>query len=134
MRSQEAELDQDIAAFLAAMAFTESGVHCPLPDPANYYWPGTPNRRGGEIDWWQCAMLLQMYTGEQVRGMVAVLPETFTALPSTLLRKDQQRLVHRVRSIERDTSQWGRDHKAECGPQVCGYVPEATDNTPTTPT
>ncbi|MCX4776052.1 hypothetical protein [Streptomyces sp. NBC_01264] len=81
------------------------GVHYLLPDPANYYWPGTPNSEGGEIDWWQCTMLLQMSDGEQVGSMVAVLPETFTALPSTLLRKEQLRLVHRVRSIERDTSQ-----------------------------
>lgn len=42
------------------------GVHYLLPDPATYYWPGTPNARGGEIDWWQCTMLLQMYNGEQV--------------------------------------------------------------------
>lgn len=77
-------------------------------------------------------MLLQMYKGEQVRGMVAVLPETFTALPPTLLRKDQPRLVHSVRSIERDTSQRGRDHKAACAPQVCGYAPEAAASTPTT--
>ncbi|MEU4066525.1 hypothetical protein AB0F25_29785 [Streptomyces wedmorensis] len=108
------------------------GVHYLLPDPASYYWPGSPNADGGEIDWWQCTMLLQMRNGEQVGGMVAVLPETFTALPSTLPRKKQLRLVHRVRSIERDTSQWGRDHKAECAPQVCGYVPEATGNAPTT--
>ncbi|MEU3098751.1 hypothetical protein ABZ690_29370 [Streptomyces sp. NPDC006967] len=108
------------------------GVHYLLPDPATYYWPGTPNARGGEIDWWQCPMLLQMYNGEQVSSMVAVLPETFAALPSTLLRKDQPRLVHRVRSIERDTSQWGRDYKAECAPQLCGYFPEVSDNTPTT--
>ena len=108
------------------------GVHYLLPDPADFYWPGNANGRGGKIDWWQCTMLLQMYDGEQVSGMVAVLPETFTALSSTLLRKDQLRLVHRVRSIERDTSQWGRDHKAECAPQLCGYVSEATDNAPTT--
>ncbi|MFB6559405.1 hypothetical protein ACFCYH_11010 [Streptomyces sp. NPDC056400] len=108
------------------------GVHYLLPDPAHYYWPGSPNARGGVIDGWQCTMLLRMCNGEQVAGMVAVLPETFAALPSTLLRKDQLRLVHRVRSIERDTSQWGRDHEAECAPQLCGYVPEATDNAPTT--
>ncbi|MDI9888114.1 hypothetical protein QMZ92_28035 [Streptomyces sp. HNM0645] len=108
------------------------GVHDLLPVPANCYWLGTPNARGDETGWWQCTMLLQMYDGEQVGGMVAVLPGTFTALPSTSLRKDQLRLVHRVRSIEREHLPWGRDHKAECAPQLCGYVPEATDDAPTT--
>ncbi|MFI8387056.1 hypothetical protein [Streptomyces sp. NPDC085540] len=108
------------------------GVHYLLPDPASSYWPGPPNARGGEIDWWQCTMLLRMCNGEQVGGMVAVLPETFTALPSTLVRKDQLRLVHLIRSIEGDTSQWGRDHEAECAPQLCGYVPEATETAQTT--
>ncbi|TLQ43198.1 hypothetical protein [Streptomyces marianii] len=51
-------------------------------------------------------MLLHVCNGEQVDGMVAVLPETFTALPSTSLRKDQLRLVHRVRSIEREHLPW----------------------------
>ncbi|MHA6758958.1 hypothetical protein [Streptacidiphilus sp. PAMC 29251] len=108
------------------------GVHYLLPDPASYYWPGNPNGRGGEIDWWQCTTLLQMFNGEQVSGMVAVLPETFTALASTMPRKEQLRLAHRVRSIERDASQWGRGHKAECAPQLCGYVPEATNSAPPT--
>lgn len=108
------------------------GVHYLLPDPANYYWPGNPNGRGSKIDWWQCTALLRMYNGEQVSGMVAVLPETFAALPSTLPRKEQLRLVHHARSIERDTYLWGRDHKAECAPQLCGYVPEATDSPSTT--
>jgi hypothetical protein len=106
------------------------GVHYLVPDPANYYWPGNPDGRGGEIRWWQCTALLRMYDGEQVSSMVAVLPETFTALPSTLPRSEQLRLVHLARATERDTYLWGRDHKAECGPQVCGYVPEATDNPP----
>lgn len=26
------------------------GVHYLFPDPENYYWPGTPNGRGGKID------------------------------------------------------------------------------------
>jgi hypothetical protein len=107
------------------------GVHYLLPDPASYYWPGTPIR-DAEIGWWQCTALLRMRNGEQVSGMVAVLPEAFTALPTTLPRRQQLRLAHRTRSTERDTYLWGRDHKAECAPQVCGYVPEATDSAPTT--
>ncbi|MFC7221062.1 hypothetical protein ACFQLX_23310 [Streptomyces polyrhachis] len=116
-------------AWLRAHLATD-GVHYLLPDPAHYYWPGTPNSHDGRIDWWQCATLLQMCNGEQVSGMVAVLPEIFAALPSTLPRKDQLRLVHRVRSIERDTYLWGRDHESECAPQFCGYVPEPTDSAP----
>ncbi|MFI6740931.1 hypothetical protein ACIBI9_49115 [Nonomuraea sp. NPDC050451] len=72
----------------------------------------------------------QMFDGEQVSSMLAVLPETFIALPSTLPRKEQLRLVRRARSTERDTYLWGRDHKAECDPHLCGYVPEATSNPP----
>jgi hypothetical protein len=71
-----------------------------------------------------------MCDGEQVSGMVAVLPETFIALPSTLPRPEQLRLVHIARATERDTYLWSRDHKAECSPQLCGYVPEPTDVPP----
>jgi hypothetical protein len=106
------------------------GVHYLVPDPANYYWPGNPDGRGGKIRWWQCTALLQMYDGEQVSSMVAVLPETFRALPSPLPRREQLRLVHLARATERDTYLWGRDHKAECGPKLCGHIPEATDNPP----
>ncbi|MFF9344900.1 hypothetical protein ACF1CG_34740 [Streptomyces sp. NPDC014773] len=106
------------------------GVHYLLPNPASYYWPGTPIN-DAEIGWWQCTALLRMSDGEQVSGMVAVLPETFTALPSTLPRWQQLRLAHRARSTERDAYLWGRDHKAECTPELCGYVPEATNSAPT---
>ncbi|WP_020578196.1 hypothetical protein [Actinopolymorpha alba] len=96
------------------------GTHFVVPDPADYYWPD-PN---GKIRWWQCTALLRMSDGEQVTGMVAVLPETFTALPSALARRRQHRLVHLARATERDTYLWGRDHKADCSPQRCGYIPE----------
>ncbi|MFD1938750.1 hypothetical protein ACFSKW_45540 [Nonomuraea mangrovi] len=105
------------------------GVHYLVPDPASYYWPGNSDGRGGKIRWWQCTALLRMYDGEQVSSMLAVLPETFSALPSTLPRKEQLRLVHRARSTERDTGLWGRDHKAECSPQSCGYTPELNTET-----
>jgi hypothetical protein len=62
--------------------------------------------------------------------MIAVLPETFTALPSTLARREQVRLVHLARNTKRDAYLWGRDHKAVCGLQRCSYVPEATGNAP----
>ena len=103
------------------------GAHYLLPDPASSTWPGTPIG-DAEIGWWQCTALLRMRDGEQVSGMVAVLPEAFTALPSTLPRRQQLRLAHRARSTERDIYLWGRDHKAECTPEFCGYVPEAADN------
>ncbi|GHJ47028.1 hypothetical protein Cs7R123_43700 [Catellatospora sp. TT07R-123] len=99
------------------------GVHYVVPDPASYYWPGNGDGRDGKIAWWQCSVLLRMRNGEQVSGMVAVMPETFAALPSTLARTQQLRLFHRVRSIERDLYLWSRDHKAECDPQRCGYDP-----------
>ncbi|MGW9423894.1 hypothetical protein ACWGSU_21370 [Streptomyces koyangensis] len=107
------------------------GVHHLLPDPAAYYWPGTPVG-DTPIGWWQCTALLRMRDGEQVRTMVAVLPESFTALPSTLSRRQQLRLAHRARSTERDTYLWGREHEAECAPEVCGYVPEPGNSAPTT--
>jgi hypothetical protein len=100
------------------------GVHYLVPDPANYYWPGEPDGQGGTIRWWQCTALLQMYDGDQVSSMVSVLPETFTALPSTLSRREQVRLVHLARATERDTGLWGRDHDAECDPHRCGYITE----------
>jgi len=108
------------------------GVHYLVPDPANYYWPGNADGKGGTIRWWQCTALLRMYDGEQVNSMLAVLPETFAALPSTLPRREQLRLVHLARATERDTYLWGRDHKADCGPHLCGYVPESTGSAPDT--
>ncbi|MFE2911204.1 hypothetical protein ACFXI0_06960 [Kitasatospora indigofera] len=109
------------------------GVHYLLPDPADYYWPGNPDGRGGRIGWWQCTALLRMRDGAQVGAMVAVLPETFAALPSTLPRRKQVRLAHRVRSVQRDAVLWGRDHEAACAPQVCGFVPEENGSASTTP-
>jgi hypothetical protein len=103
------------------------GVHYLVPDPADFYWPGNPNGRGHEIRWWQCTALLRMYDGAQVRSTVAVLPETFAALSSTLPRRAQSRLVHLARAAERDTHLWGLDHEAECDPAICGYVRETTD-------
>ncbi|MBR7837819.1 hypothetical protein KDL01_31380 [Actinospica durhamensis] len=100
------------------------GIHYLVPDPASYYWPGNANGRGGTIRWWQCTALLRMRDDEQVRSMIAVLPETFTALPSTLARREQVRLVNLARNINRDTTLWGRDHEIECGPDQCGYIPE----------
>lgn len=91
-------------------------VHYLVPDPAAYYWPDEERR------WWQCTALLRMSDGEQVTGMIAVLPETFTALPSTLSRRRQRRLLHLTRATERDTYLWGRDHETQCGPEHCGYT------------
>jgi len=109
---------------------TRESVHYLAPDPASYYWPGNPNGRGGTIRWWQCTALLRMSDGEPVSNMIAVLPQTFAELPSTLARREQVRRVHLARNTKRDTCLWGREHKAECGPQHCGYVPETTENPP----
>ena len=105
-----------------------AGVHYLVPDPANYYWPGNPDAQGGTIGWWQSTALLRMCDGDQVSSVVAVLPETFTALPSTITRREQLRLVHLARATERDTYLWGRDHESECDPQRCGYIPEDADS------
>lgn len=99
-------------------------VHYLVPDPASYYWPGNTDGRGSKIRWWQCTALLRMHDGEQVSNMIAVMPETFTALPSTLARREQVRLFNLARNTKRDTYLWGRDHKAECSPDQCGYIPE----------
>ncbi|MDH6130205.1 hypothetical protein P3T39_007198 [Kitasatospora sp. GP82] len=102
-----------------------SGPHYLFPDPADYYWPDAGRR------WWQCRVLLRMVNGEQVSGSVAMLPETFTALPSTLPRLRQRRLAHIARATERDSYLWGRDHKTHCGPEECGYLPaEAKTGSP----
>lgn len=66
-----------------------------------------------------------MSDGEKITSMIAVLPETFTALPSDLPRRQQLRLDHLARATERDTHLWRGDHKAECSPQHCGYIPAA---------
>ena len=105
-------------------AHVDAGAtHFVFPDPASYYWP---NPDAGRL-WWQCRVLLQMVDGEQVSTSVSVLPETFTALPSTVSRFRQRVLVHIARATQRDTGLWARDHEAACSPQQCGYAPvEAT--------
>ncbi|MCO8270609.1 hypothetical protein M1L60_08355 [Actinoplanes sp. TRM 88003] len=99
-------------------------VHYVVPDPDSFYWPGNPNGSGGTIQWWQCTTLLRMTDGEQVTTGLAVMPETFTALPSTLPRRQQRRLLHTARTTERDAYLWSRDHKPDCSPQRCGFTPE----------
>nr|WSX75537.1 hypothetical protein OH826_17605 [Streptomyces sp. NBC_00899] len=96
-----------------------SGPHFLFPDPANCYWPDPKAGR----HWWQCCVLLRRIDGERVSSMLAVLPETFTALPSTVPRFRQRHLAHVARATEGDTGLWGRDHKTHCGQVQCGYVP-----------
>ena len=96
-----------------------AGTHFLFPDPADHYWPAPEVERG----WWQCTLLLRMTDGEQVTGMLAVLPETFLALPSTVPRLRQRRLARIARATERDIYLWGRSHRAACDPQRCGYPP-----------
>ena len=108
-----------------------SGTHYLVPDPADYYWPNP----AGEIPirWWQCRALLRMFDGQQVSSMVAVLPERFSALPDTVPRREQLRLVHRIRATRYDTYLWAQDHKAACSPQRCGYSPAGTAGDETSP-
>jgi hypothetical protein len=93
-------------------------THYIVPDPADYYWPDPPSR-----SWWQCNVILRMSDGEQVNAGLALMPETFVALPSTVPRRLQRSLALRARLLERDTYLWGRSHKPECSPQRCGYTP-----------
>ncbi|AZM47261.1 hypothetical protein DMB38_16970 [Streptomyces sp. WAC 06738] len=92
-------------------------THFLFPDPADYYWPDPDAGR----PWWQCRVLLRMVDGEQVNGLLAVMPETYVALPSTVPRPRQHLIARTARLTERDTYLWGRDHKAGCGPGTCGY-------------
>ncbi|MEV4516923.1 hypothetical protein AB0K00_49210 [Dactylosporangium sp. NPDC049525] len=98
-------------------------THYLVPDPADYYWPHPDGRI--PIPWWECLALLTMRDGEQVCTSVAVMPETFTALPSTVPRHRQRQLLQVARATERDTYLWGRDH--ECTPATCGYTPPPAD-------
>jgi hypothetical protein len=92
--------------------------HYLFPDPADYYWPGD------DRPWWQCTVLLRMVDGEQISGSVAVLPETFMPLPSTVPRMRQRRLALVAQMLERDYYLWSRDHEEVCSPQGCGYPAE----------
>ena len=89
------------------------GVHYLVPDPAGYYWPGTGVGRDDTIDWWQCTALLRMSDGDQVTSSVSVLPETFAALPSTVPRWRQRRLVQVARATERDAGLWSRSRDGD---------------------
>jgi hypothetical protein len=65
-------------------------------DPADYYWPSE------QQPWWECRVLLRMVDGERITGSVAVLPETFAGLPSTVPRMRQRRYAVMARMLERD--------------------------------
>ncbi|WP_436532890.1 hypothetical protein [Actinoplanes sp. HUAS TT8] len=92
--------------------------HYLFPDPAEHYWPGD------DRPWWQCRVLLRMVDGEQITGSLAVLPETFSALPSNVSRMRQRRLVLTARMLERDFYLWHQEHEAVCSPHGCGYSAE----------
>jgi hypothetical protein len=96
-----------------------AAVHFLFPDPAEYYWPS----EAGSISWWQCRALLVMSDGEQVSSSLAVLPDTFLALPSTVPRRLQRRLALTARLLERDPGLWSKDHEPDCSPERCGYTP-----------
>ncbi|MFH8621040.1 hypothetical protein ACH4A8_03895 [Streptomyces vietnamensis] len=100
-----AHLDADSACYI-------------FPDPAPYYWPDADAGR----HWWQCRVPVRMIDGEPVTSSLAVLPETFTALPSTVPRRRQRRLAFTSRLTERDVYLWGRDHDTVCSPDYCGYT------------
>ncbi|MDT9697374.1 hypothetical protein [Streptomyces sp. P17] len=106
------------------MHLDSDATHFLFPDPADYSWPDPDAGR----DWWECRVLLRMADGEQVNGLLAVAPETFAALPSTVPRLRQHQLAYTARATERDSYLWGRDHKSDCSPETCGYV--AIEDTP----
>lgn len=95
-------------------------IHHLVPDPQSYKWLHSEGPH--PIPWWDCSLLLTMCDGEQVRSYVPVMPETFAALPDNVPRYRQHRLLHAVRSLERDTGRWGRDHQPECSAAHCGYI------------
>jgi hypothetical protein len=98
-----------------------AATHYLFPDPADFYWPGD------DRPWWQCRVLLAMADGERITSSLAVLPNTFTALPSTVSRLRQRRLALAARMLERDCHLWYRDHEEACSPQRCGYAADPTE-------
>lgn len=93
------------------------GEHFLFPEPAPAYGPDPePDFASAP---WRCGVLLRMADGEQVRDAVTLLPETFRALPSTLPRLRQRRLVHVARATRRDLHLWDRDHEPDCTPELC---------------
>ncbi len=92
-----------------------------VPDPGRHprSAPGADAERGP----WECRILVRMTDGEVVTGSLAVLPETFAALPATVSRRRQRRLAFAALRTERDVYLWGRGHQDSCGPEHCGYTP-----------
>lgn len=121
MSRRDARRDRDVAALLSARAFVEirylAGQARRNPEDHS------PEEVLDRIRF-LANLCHKMYDGEQVGTMIAVLPETFTALPSALARREQVWLVNLARNTERDTYLWGRDHETECGPDQCGYTSE----------
>ncbi|HWS37599.1 MAG TPA: hypothetical protein VN408_33325 [Actinoplanes sp.] len=59
-------------------------------------------------------MLLRMIDGERITSTLAVMPETFGALPSNVPRLRQRRLALTARMLERDFHLWYREHEEDC--------------------
>jgi hypothetical protein len=79
--------------------------HYLFPDPSDFDWPAE------DRPWWACRLLLRMVDGQQVTSSLAVLPETFTALPSTLPRMRQRRLALEAQMLEWNLHLWLKEHE-----------------------
>ena len=79
-----------------------------VPDPpSDAHWPKP------DSPLWHCRLLLRMVDGELLTVSLTVIPETFIALPSTLTRMRQRRLVLGMRRLPRHLELWRRDREAE---------------------
>ncbi|GAJ83055.1 hypothetical protein NBRGN_060_01240 [Nocardia brasiliensis NBRC 14402] len=80
-------------------------THYLVPDPSDYDWPDPK----AEISFWWCRTLVRMSDGALITDSVRVPIKTFAALPSTVPRRRQRRLLHLARAVERDLGLWNRD-------------------------
>ncbi|MGW8556130.1 hypothetical protein [Streptomyces tubercidicus] len=70
---------------------------------------------------WRCQQLLTVRTGEQIQGLLDVLPDTFGKLPETLDTASKKDIVSR---IERAVTQREWVERMDAGPSAAGLSEE----------
>jgi hypothetical protein len=85
----------------------------------HYLFPAVIQRLGHRPEvplQWRCQQLLTVRTGEQIRGLLDVLPETFDKLPETLDTASKKDIVSR---LERAVThrEWVERLAAEADPE-----------------
>ncbi len=111
------ELEREAAAFGFSQRLPVDWLQEHLAaDVTHYLFPTLVHRLGHRPEvspQWRCQLLLTVRTGEQIGGLLDVLPDTFDKLPETLDEASKNDIVSR---IERAVTQREWAERVTAGP------------------